>query len=400
MKKLTLVAALLTISSPLMAADSYLNNAGQTNQNFVKENDSSATQLFSRTTRLSSGSQQKESFDATAGRAYSVFADCDTSCSNIDMVIRQNGREVFKESGSNDAPLFSWVADSAGRYDIEVTMKDCSGNRCRVQTQVYEGSKALPANQQNGADWLLQAQKINREKIQNADANAIERPVHNHELAEENEHTQNIELTEGKYYGFFADCDRNCSDIDMTLSQNGRNIFSLTDPGDAPETVWRANRTGQYQLTIKMEDCDADKCAYSSQIFESNKDLDTSLISAQEQNRRIVREKDSGAREILLRQVRLPQGQNLTLPLTLRAGKVYTFYGDCDNNCSDIDLTLSQNGRELKSDTLGDSVPLFSYRATRSGSYTVTIPMKACSSEDCAVSAHIFEGTKMIYDNN
>lgn len=402
MKKLTLATVLLALSAPLMAADAYLNNAGQSNQNRVTENDSSATQLFSRTARLSQGAKQQESFDAREGRAYTVFADCDTSCSDIDMVIRQNGREVHKENGRSDAPEFSWVAPSSGRYDIEVLMKSCSDNRCRVQTQVYEGNKALSNSNSGGrsGDWLPEAQRINREKIQTADANAVERPIFTNKLAEERSHTQTIELTEGKYYAFFADCDRDCSDIDMTLSQNGRNIFSLTDPSDAPETVFRAKTSGQYQLTVAMEDCDSNECAYSTQIFESSKDLDTSLSQAHASNRRIVAEKDRGAREMLLRQDRLPQGQTLTVPVTLRAGKVYTFYGDCDNNCSDIDMTLSQNGREIKSDTLGDSVPLFSWRANRTGNYTVTVPMERCGSEDCAVSVHIFEGSKMVYDNN
>ena len=40
------------------------------------------------------------------------------------------------------------------------------------------------------------------------------------------------------------------------------------------------------------------------------------------------------------------------------------------------------------------------YRPARSGRYSVTLPMKACSTDTCAASIHIFEGTKMVYDNN
>lgn len=403
MKKLTAAAVLLAVSASSWAADQYLNTASAINQTKVATVDAGARQLFANTVRLKEGESRRETLDAQAGKAYTVFADCDTRCSDIDMVIRRNGEEVFKESGSGDAPEFSWLADSTGRYDIEVLMKACSGSRCRVQTQVFEGSKVLETASRSGAGngaWLEVAHRINREKIQGIDAAAVEHPTHEHSLPEGEKHSQTVSLTAGRHYAFFADCDTNCSDIDMTLSRDGKDIVSLTDPSDAPEFSLRADESGEYRLTVAMEDCSAEKCAYSTQIFESGKDLDTSLHHAHLTNRRVVAEKDAGAREILLRNERLAEGQSLDFTLNLTAGKVYTFYGDCDVSCSDIDLTLSRNGREVKSDTMADSVPLFSWRANRSGIYNVSIPMKRCTAQNCAVSAHVFEGTRMVYDRD
>lgn len=398
MKKLALVSVLAALSVPAWAADSYLSSAQEINRNTVKAADAQAREIQLRHLNLKAGETGRTTLNVQAGKTYTVFGDCDTDCSNIDMTVSLNGTEVHSERGGSDAPVFSWVADKSGAYQVEVLMKDCSDSRCRAHVQAFEGTQVVSSGG-SGGDWLPEAQKVNRNKILEADPTAVERPIFTHSLAEDEKHSETVQLTAGKYYAFFADCDTDCSDIDLTLSRGSQTIRSLTDSGDAPEFVWRASQSGEYKLTVSMEDCDTDKCRYSTQIFESNKDLDTSLVNAHKTNREVVQHKDAGARELMLRETRLPQGQTLTIPLNLRAGKVYTFYGDCDNACSDIDLTLSRNGREVKSDTMADSVPLFSWRANRSGAYTVTIPMKECSTEDCAVSAHIFEGSKMVYED-
>lgn len=209
-----------------------------------------------------------------------------------------------------------------------------------------------------------------------------------------------VELTAGKYYNVFGRCDQACEDFDLTLRANGKTIASDTDGDGEPLLNFKAEQGGRHQLNISMEDCDNDTCAYSVQVFESSTDTDPSLLRAQRSNVEIVESHDPAARVFLLRQQRLAAGQSHTEQVNLTAGKAYTFYGDCDDNCSDIDLTVRLNGRVVKQDVLGDSVPLFSYRPARSGRYSVTLPMKACSTATCAASIHIFEGTKMVYDNN
>lgn len=406
MKKLALVSLLAALSFPALAADAYLSGAQESNRNTVKEADAGARQIHLNNTSVKPGETVRATLNVQAGKTYTVFADCDTDCSNIDMTVSLNGETVKSETGGSDSPSFSWTAEKSGSYQVEVLLKECNDTRCRVQTQAFEGSKTVPLGSTGTdraagrPDWLPEAQKINRDKILGADSAAVERPIITRSLAEDDKHTDTVSLTAGKYYAFFADCDYQCSDIDMTVTgPNGQTVRKLDGPEDAPEFVWRATQSGDYKITVSMEDCDADKCAYSAQVFESSKDLDTSLTDAHKTNRDAVRNKDPRAREMLLRETRLAQGQTFTLPVTLRAGKVYTFYGDCDNACSNIDLTLSRNGREVKSDTLEDSVPLFSWRANRTGQYTVTIPMKNCSADDCAVSAHIFEGTRMVYED-
>lgn len=264
--------------------------------------------------------------------------------------------------------------------------------------QVFSGGKV--GNSDNTGPSLAALQKIIREEQQGIDKNVRELPLISGQLADSQSRSVDVELTAGKYYNVFGRCDQACEDFDLTLSANGKTIASDTDGDSEPLLNFRAEQGGRHQLNISMEDCDNDSCAYSVQVFESSTDTDPSLLRAQRSNVEIVESHDPAARVLLLRQQRLAAGQSHTEQVNLTAGKAYTFYGDCDDNCSDIDLTVRLNGRVVKQDVLGDSVPLFSYRPARSGRYSVTLPMKACSTDTCAASIHIFEGTKMVYDNN
>lgn len=127
---------------------------------------------------------------------------------------------------------------------------------------------------------------------------------------------------------------------------------------------------------------------------------DDYLGEAHNTNRSIVRGKDSSARQFSLKQVQLSNGQSFSQNYTLRAGKTYNFYGDCDTDCSDIDLVLkSSNGSIVAADRLPDDEPLFSFTPNSTGNYTATLTMKSCSTSKCDASIHVFEGRVALYDN-
>ncbi|MFC2416629.1 MAG: hypothetical protein ACFNQI_01550 [Eikenella corrodens] len=397
MKKLALLPILAALSLPAFAADSYLTGQASSHTETIKNEDPAAQQLFQRSIRLEEGQSNSTTLDVKAGQVYTVFADCSVNCSNIKFSVTQ-GRTVLFRQNHGDGSRFTWQADRDGRVELNTTMDDCSRNRCRSALQVFSGGKV--SNGDNQGASLESVQKRIREEQQAIDKNVRELPLISGQLADSQSRSVDIELTAGKYYNVFSRCDQACEDFDLTLSANGKTIASDTDSDDEPQLTFRAEQGGRHQLNISMEDCDNDTCAYSVQVFESSTDTDPSLQHAQRRNVEIVKDKDPAARVFLLRQQRLAAGQSHTEQLNLTAGKVYTFYGDCDDNCSDIDLIVRHNGRVVKQDVLGDSVPLFSYRPARSGRYSVTLPMKACSTDTCAASIHIFEGTKMVYDNN
>ena len=352
MKKLALLPILAALSLPAFAADSYLTGQASSHTETIKNEDPAAQQLFQRSIRLEEGQSNSTTLDVKAGQVYTVFADCSVNCSNIKFSVTQ-GRTVLFRQNHGDGSRFTWQADRDGRVELNTTMDDCSRNRCRSALQVFSGGKV--SNGDNQGASLESVQKRIREEQQAIDKNVRELPLISGQLADSQSRSVDIELTAGKYYNVFSRCDQACEDFDLTLSANGKTIASDTDP---------------------------------------------SLLRAQRSNVEIVESHDPAARVFLLRQQRLAAGQSHTEQVNLTAGKAYTFYGDCDDNCSDIDLIVRHNGRVVKQDVLGDSVPLFSYRPARSGRYSVTLPMKACSTDTCAASIHIFEGTKMVYDNN
>jgi hypothetical protein len=72
------------------------------------------------------------------------------------------------------------------------------------------------------------------------------------------------------------------------------------------------------------------------------------------------------------------------LTLTLDAGTEYQIVGVCDNDCSDVDLTLyNAAGAVVDSDMLDDDVPIVSVTPARSGRYRVHVSMAVCTTEPC-----------------
>ncbi|MBH5328907.1 hypothetical protein H9Q10_04405 [Eikenella sp. S3360] len=394
MNKLALLPILAALSLPAFAADGYLADQALRHSEIIKGEDPAASLLFERTVRIEQGQSNTTPLDVKAGQVYTVFADCAANCNNIGFSITQ-GRSTLFRKARGDGARFTWQAERDGRVELNTEMKDCNRNRCRSMVQVFAGGKV---SNSDSAGTLPAAQQRNREQTRELDKDSRELPLISGSLADGQSRSVDLELTPGKYYTVFGNCDENCEDLDLTLLSDGIAIDADTDSDDVPALRFKVETGSRRQLKISMEDCDADTCAYSAQVFESSSNTDPSLLRAQRTNVEAVHNRDPEARVFLLRQRSLARGQSYTEQLNLTAGKVYTFFGDCDEQCSDIDLTLRLNGRIVKQDVLHDSVPLFSYRAPRSGSYSVTLPMKECSSSTCAASIHIFEGSKMVYD--
>lgn len=421
MKKLIIAASLLALSTPVLADDYLREVAAPYNRNAVHQADASAKEVLLRQTTLRQGQSGRTQLPVTRGKAYTIWGDCDTNCSNIDMFVL-DGREVLKaEETSKDDPVFSFTANKTGNLTILTTMKECRSDECEIQTNAFEGNKVLEdleadsatsaSYAENPAGWLPEAQRINRSAVNQLDRNAREVLKEQGSLANGRNVNHAVRLVAGKNYRFFADCGYDCNDIDLRLKQNGRTIESALDTPtvDAPEMIYRPRQSGEYQLNVSMKGCRNEECAYSVQAFESNRRLDTTahtrsrsdniITQARETNRSVVHRADPHARLYQQRLVNIRNGANYTMPINLTAGKVYTFYGDCDVSCHDIDMVLKRGGQEVKADRLNDDVPLFSYRAPSSGRYTIEVPMKSCEANTCRTSIQVYQGSRMVYED-
>ena len=122
-------------------------------------------------------------------------------------------------------------------------------------------------------NWLPQAQRMNREIVRKEDRRAR---LHEHfrgSLSQGESTPQQINLRAGKHYTFFADCSRQCNNIDLTLLRDGRTLIADTDPHASPMFGWYARQSGQYTLTITMPHCIDRVCDYSIQVFEGSQKI-------------------------------------------------------------------------------------------------------------------------------
>jgi len=126
----------------------------------------------------------------------------------------------------------------------------------------------------NGS-WLPEAQQFNRQAVRSKDPSARQANLFHGAAKVSETKTHQVQLTAGKYYTFFADCDRDCDNIDLTLKLADGNVIKAdTEDDDSPMFSWRATRTGNYTLSVAIPGCQTDSgCKYSGQVFVGNRDI-------------------------------------------------------------------------------------------------------------------------------
>lgn len=89
----------------------------------------------------------------------------------------------------------------------------------------------------------------------------------------------------------------------------------------------------------------------------------------------------------------LPLGGEHVVQVSLRGGQRYAFIGACDNDCSNIDLTLQDgSGATIDADVLADDYPAVDVTPPADGVYTVRLQMRACTNAPCYVGIRLLHG--------
>jgi hypothetical protein len=87
----------------------------------------------------------------------------------------------------------------------------------------------------------------------------------------------------------------------------------------------------------------------------------------------------------------LDNGESEFVEVNLDIGTLYQIMGACDNDCTDLDLTLyDPAGREIDSDLEVDDYPVVSAEPQRSSTFRVKVTMARCSAEPCRYGIAIF----------
>ena len=88
----------------------------------------------------------------------------------------------------------------------------------------------------------------------------------------------------------------------------------------------------------------------------------------------------------------LEEDQDEEFQLRVRAGHTYIFVGVCDENCSDLDIVITdEDGDELESDVELDDTPMVVLEAEETTTITVKVSMATCR-DDCHYGMGMYTG--------
>lgn len=91
---------------------------------------------------------------------------------------------------------------------------------------------------------------------------------------------------------------------------------------------------------------------------------------------------------------KLRRGDSDSFSFTLKKGMSYKIVSVCDADCSDLDLTLTdESGNEIDSDDQKDDMPIVSVRPRWTGKFTLRVKMFACNNSPCYYGIGIY-GTR------
>ena len=125
------------------------------------------------------------------------------------------------------------------------------------------------------SSWLPEVQQVYKQLMQEKDPGARQAELFQGSAKVGETKNHQIQLTAGKYYTFFAACDHDCNNIDLTLkSADGSVVKADTEEDDAPMFGLRPTRTGRYTLSVTIPGCKtASGCQYSSNVFVGNQQI-------------------------------------------------------------------------------------------------------------------------------
>ena len=125
------------------------------------------------------------------------------------------------------------------------------------------------------SSWLPEVQQVYKQLMQEKDPGARQAVLFQGSAKVGETKPHQVQLTAGKYYTFFAACDHDCNNIDLTLkSADGSVVKADTEEDDAPMFGLRPTRTGRYTLSVTIPGCKtASGCQYSSNVFVGNQQI-------------------------------------------------------------------------------------------------------------------------------
>ena len=255
--------------------DYNLNSSGNTR--------GSAGELLYKRSSMAAGAQKTYHVNLTAGQAYKFYADCSPKqCSDINLSLSHNGSVVEEDKLPDPFPLFSYTANTTGRYTLRADMVSCQANKCDYNVHALENKNADVIGDDDYDDDvenLTPEQYLDGERIKNivlateSDDKTAEVFYRREKIADRKTADYRVNLKANHSYRVFVDCSPTaCSDVDAELWQNGKKVDSDTADDVYPMLVIAPKpRDSEYTVRVDMVKCKQDSCDVSVQVVNTGK---------------------------------------------------------------------------------------------------------------------------------
>ncbi len=256
-------------------------------------------------------------------------------------------------------------------------------------------------------------ERVVRQELQRVGSNSegrgyrMSHDIHQGRLDDDANTFLTLNLESGKDYEIWGVCDQDCSDIDMVLyDENDNEIDSDLLVDDKPVVEVIPRRTGRFRIKVMMATCTANPCRFGVGVWSKNASagdradndrnnaVPTPSASGEDQWESVVRSQfRSVASELESRGFsmshevfmgRLDDDENESLNIPLDGGNEYVLLGRCDQDCTDLDLTIfDADGNEVDTDLDVDDRPQLQLTVRRDARYRVRVSMATCSANPC-----------------
>ena len=217
--------------------------------------------------------------------------------------------------------------------------------------------------------------------------------------------TVGLSLQSGQSYALLGVCDNDCSDLDLALYRNGSELVSDVTQDDWPILQVDATGSANYEVRVTMYACSTSTCGYQLSVWQRSGSAPQASSGGgaawQEQLQQQTTIKSGegygnfSAQGYSLMDVAqtelIAASASSDVELNLPPGSEYVLLGVCDNDCSDLDLTLIKGGMELDKDTTTDDWPILKVTPTSSSNYTVRVSMYNCSTSTCGYQLSVWK---------
>lgn len=212
-------------------------------------------------------------------------------------------------------------------------------------------------------------------------------------------HTVDVRLQSGERYGIIGGCDQDCSDLDLEITdQSGNSLDSDYLGDDFPMLEVSASYTGTYRMRVSMPSCSVNPCYYSYIVYRMSGGGGGGGSYTDVARNDLARREaqffpSSGGWSPMggTGTSSLRDGDSESFRLDLEGGVEYGVLATCDQDCTDIDLEITdRNGNSLDSDYLTDDFPILEFRTGSSGTHTLQVSMPGCSVSPCYYAYQVY----------